>query len=71
MSLRGLKMKKLGKFLFKDGEGTLLLAEIAKRFDLRSKAAREIIEPLYPDIEARFLSGHTELYPRYKDLGLG
>ena len=47
-----------------EGE-SLTLSEIGKRYGIRAKAAKDIIDGLYPNVKSAILNGHTDQYPRY------
>ncbi len=37
-----------------------MLSEIRKRFGICAKAAKDIVDGLYPDVKSAILEGHTE-----------
>jgi len=54
---------RLDKFISEGG--SLTLSEIGRRFDIRAKAAKDIVDRLYPNVKSVILGGHTDQYPRY------
>ena len=45
--------------------GSLTLSEIGNRFGIHAKAAKDIVDGLYPNVKSTILNGHTDQYPRY------
>lgn len=45
--------------------GSLRLCELTDKFEMRARAARKIVEGLYPNINPVTMSGHIDKYPRY------